>query len=126
METPARQQEQAAALHRANEQAAFRPRWNWEHWSKGEKPRDGFCIVTVEPNSLVADIHDRMPVIIDQEHFDQWLTGSPEEAAKLLRSYPAEKMTAHAVSERVNRTKNDSPDLIEPISPYESPRDLFS
>ena len=50
--------------------------------------------VTTKPNSLTATImHDRMPVLSsDESDFETWLTGTPEEAYRLVRTYPAEAM----------------------------------
>src|SRR3954451_15271249 len=47
----------------------------WENWkdpSTGEWVRT-FAVITTEANELVADIHDRMPVILKPEDFDRWL-----------------------------------------------------
>src|SRR5258706_12216418 len=50
----------------------------WEAW---QSPEDGLIktctIITTTPNALLADIHDRMPVILPREAYDQWL--APEE-----------------------------------------------
>ncbi len=46
-----------------------------------------YTILTTEPNDLLSDFHDRMPVIVQAADFDHWLeNGSPE----LLRSIPSE------------------------------------
>lgn len=50
-------------------------------------------MVTSTPNALVKPVHpDRMPVILDPDDYETWLTGTPEDAAKLMRPYPAERM----------------------------------
>jgi putative SOS response-associated peptidase YedK len=48
----------------------------------------------MEPNELTASInHERMPVLLsDPADFETWLSGSPEEAFKLARTYAAEQM----------------------------------
>jgi putative SOS response-associated peptidase YedK len=45
----------------------------WERWDKGEAPIETFTILTGEPNSLTAELHDRMPVILDPADYDGWL-----------------------------------------------------
>jgi len=35
-----------------------------------------FTIITTVPNKLIADIHTRMPVILSEKHYEQWLIGS--------------------------------------------------
>ena len=50
-------------------------------------------MITTTPNELVKPVHpDRMPVILDPEDYETWLTGSSGEAAQLMRPFPAEKM----------------------------------
>jgi putative SOS response-associated peptidase YedK len=72
-----------------------------------------FTIITTDANELVAELHDRMPVIIGPEDRERRLKGpNPHE---LLKPYPAEEMTMWAVSPKLNSPKNDSPDLLEPI-----------
>jgi putative SOS response-associated peptidase YedK len=87
----------------------------WENWKNpetGEWERT-FTIVTTEANDLVAELHDRMPVIIAPDDHERWLKGpNPQE---LLKPYPAEQMTMWAVSPKLNSPKNDSADLLEPI-----------
>src|SRR5262249_53979025 len=48
----------------------------WERWKKGETPIETFTIITGEPNSLAAELHDRMPVILDPDDYDTWLRAS--------------------------------------------------
>jgi len=33
----------------------------WERWKKGAEPIENFTIITGPPNSLAAELHDRMP-----------------------------------------------------------------
>ena len=68
----------------------------WETWRSpaGERVRS-FAIVTTPPNRLLAELHDRMPVILAPEHWPAWLgerAADPEELRALLGPYPAEDM----------------------------------
>ncbi len=45
----------------------------WRHPKTGEIIR-AFCVLTTEANELLAQIHDRMPVIIQREAYDRWLS----------------------------------------------------
>jgi putative SOS response-associated peptidase YedK len=91
----------------------------WEAWT----PPDGgevlrtFTIITVDPNDLMAEIHDRMPVILPPAAWSTWLDleTSPADLRELLASYPSTQMRAHAVSTLVNSPRNDGPELIEPV-----------
>jgi hypothetical protein len=74
--------------------------------------------VTAVPRSLasalVAEIHDRMPVILPPDTYDRWL-GMESDPRDLLKPFPAELMTMWSVSTRVNTPKNDDEDLIRPV-----------
>ena len=97
----------------------------WDVWQSPEGERIESCaIITTPANKLVERIHNRMPVIIARGAFDVWLTGSTEDVAPLMMPYRAGEMAAHPVSPYVNKTENDDPQCIEPISHQEA-RDLL-
>lgn len=75
-------------------------------------------IITTVPNSLMADIHDRMPVILKPEDEPTWLDPSIQDVNQLnqlLKPLPEEWMEAYEVSALVNSPKNNSPNLIERV-----------
>lgn len=58
----------------------------WERWRRPEgEVLQTVTILTTTPNALVAPVHDRMPVIIAPEHYQQWLSGDTLQAAELLQ-----------------------------------------
>ena len=69
-------------------------------------------IITTQANAVVAPIHARMPVILAPPDHASWLDPA-NDARPLLRTYPAEAMTAYPVSPRVNAVRNDDAGLIE-------------
>jgi putative SOS response-associated peptidase YedK len=78
--------------------------------------RRTYTIITTTPNSLVAPIHNRMPVILDRKDEDTWLDGElddPEPLLQLLKPYPADTMEAYPVSRAVNSPTNDGEELIQ-------------
>jgi len=92
----------------------------YDDWRKTEEGGGEFnvrtcSIITTEPNALVKEIHDRMPVILKREDEKKYLDASVEEAKGMLAPYPAERMRMYEVSRKVNSSKFDSPDLIEPV-----------
>jgi putative SOS response-associated peptidase YedK len=92
----------------------------WETWRSpaGERIRS-FAIITTTPNELCAELHDRMPVVLQPETWPQWLGEEPADAPQLkalLAPYPSEGMVAWPVSPRVGNVKNNDPSLIEPIA----------
>jgi len=89
----------------------------WERWDKDEAPVETFTIITGEPNSLVADLHNRMPVILDPDDYDVWLTAVDTAIPQaLLQPFPTQLMTAFPVSKRVNSPENDDAAVIAPLS----------
>jgi len=83
-------------------------------------------ILTTTPNSLLADIHNQMPVILDQRDYDVWLkAGDTDAALKLLRPYTGQ-MRGFPVSSRINQVQNDDAECGKPIE-LEAPaqRQLF-
>lgn len=78
---------------------------------------ESFTVVTTEPNDVVADLHHRMAVILGEEDEQRWLKETPANAQELLEPYPAEEMRAYPVSTAVNDPSNDSPAIVEAVSP---------
>lgn len=74
------------------------------------------CLLTTEANSLVAGIHDRMPVILDRADQELWMTGEVSDVLPLLRPYPAELMERVTVGFAVGNARNDTADCIMPTS----------
>ncbi len=77
-----------------------------------------YTIITTTANELVAPLHDRMPVILKQDDEIRWLSGGvlpDDEMKRILAMYPAGKMEAYPVSERVNTPDADDEKLIEPV-----------
>src|SRR5712671_2098307 len=77
----------------------------WETWRSpaGERVRS-FAIVTTAANALLAEVHDRMPVIIAPENWPAWLgetPADPEQLKSLMILYPAEDMIIWPVDKRV-------------------------
>jgi putative SOS response-associated peptidase YedK len=90
----------------------------WETWrsSDGEQVRS-VSLITTTPNSVVAPVHDRMPVILTPEREAAWLSNntSMESLSSFLAPYPAEEMEARVVSSAVNSAKVDTPELVNPL-----------
>lgn len=93
----------------------------WEVWRdprQADRPPLFTCtIITCGPNPLVADLHDRMPVILPEGNYHDWVdveNVDAQAAASLLVSYPAEDMYAYPVGRRVGNVVNEGPSLLEP------------
>jgi putative SOS response-associated peptidase YedK len=97
----------------------------WERWQSPAKDGEALetcTIVTTEANELLKPIHERMPVILEPEQFECWLTADPDIAGQLLKPYRG-RMVVRRVSTLVNKAENDGPQLIEPLDPDDPPAD---
>ncbi|WP_159881641.1 SOS response-associated peptidase [Paenibacillus puerhi] len=91
----------------------------WDEWASPTGEQLQSCtIITTTPNELVADVHDRMPVILDTEEVAVWLSSEKDTDClqTLLRPYPAEKMIKYPVSQSVGSVKNSGRDLIAEVA----------
>ena len=67
----------------------------WEKTDKWGDPRNCCSLLTCEPNSLVGEVHGRMPVILRPDQYDVYLNTPPEQVEQLLEilvPYPADEM----------------------------------
>ena len=89
----------------------------WEEWRSptGEILRS-CTVITTDANSLIGNIHNRMPVILGPENWAPWLGEESCEAAALLLPFPSEHMTMWPVNKRVGNVKNNDAGLIDRVS----------
>jgi putative SOS response-associated peptidase YedK len=89
----------------------------WDEWkdrATGEQLKSCTMIIT-EPNDFVAEVHDRMPVLLTEDQFAPWLSG--EARMGLLKPTSNDYLQRWPVSKRVNSSKAAADDatLIEPV-----------
>ncbi len=91
----------------------------WDRWDKGPiDPIESFTILTTSPNDKVAELHNRMPVILTPEAIDLWLDPEIDDAERLtsvLQAYDAGEIEFSPVSKLVNRPSNNAPQCVVPI-----------
>jgi putative SOS response-associated peptidase YedK len=87
----------------------------WETWRDAAGELVKTCsIVTTTANSLMAGIHERMPVILCEGDYEKWLRTEEvgaKEAAGLLVPWAVEGWEAFPVSTRVNNVRNEGEEL---------------
>ncbi|MGZ8378132.1 MAG: SOS response-associated peptidase [Gemmatirosa sp.] len=94
----------------------------WSSWrdpaAPDAPPLLSCAVLTTAPNALVAEVHDRMPVIVPREGYDAWLDRGtdPSATSTLLAPYPAESMRRWRVSPWVNDPRHDDPDVVAPVA----------
>ena len=100
----------------------------WEVWKDPDHTDDdgepmelhSCTIITGEPNELVAEVHDRMPVMLPPDTWDVWLDRDNHDIdalGKLLVPAPSRLIRLHPVSTEVNNVRNNGPHLIEEADP---------
>jgi putative SOS response-associated peptidase YedK len=92
----------------------------WDEWTSPDGEVIASCtILTTEPNSLVSDLHDRMPVIVPQEKYEVWLDPDItdfETIRDILKPYDPAQMHRYPVSTRLNNSKNDDAEPAMPVT----------
>ena len=98
---------------------AFAGLWEGWHAPDGEVVRT-CTVLTTEPNDVMADIHDRMPVILPPDARDVWLNPDVtnwDTLRPLMTPYTHGDLEAYSVSPLVNSPANDCADCIAPQEP---------
>lgn len=88
----------------------------WETW----RHPDGsdittFAVVTCAPNEMMAEIHNRMPVILHPDDYTRWISGIEDDPYDLMKPFPSELMTMWPISTKVNVPRNNTADILDPI-----------
>jgi putative SOS response-associated peptidase YedK len=65
----------------------------WDEWERPAGLLRTFCVLTTAANASVADVHDRMPVILNAKQAGEWLETN-EETAKFSKFFESEKLPA--------------------------------
>ncbi|KQM11519.1 hypothetical protein AOA80_08165 [Methanomassiliicoccales archaeon RumEn M1] len=106
-------------LARLKDERLFGMAGLYEKWISPQKAEMlTFTILTTAANDLMADIHNRMPVILDRREEERWLSPRPLDASELeelFTPFPSERMEAYAVSPRVNDASVEGEELMEPM-----------
>jgi putative SOS response-associated peptidase YedK len=97
----------------------------WDRWrSPLGEIIESCTILTTSSNSLVAEIHDRMPVILKPDDYDLWLDPGFRDTASLsgmLKPFDPTRMRRYPVSTRVNQVQNDDAECAKPLEREPSP-----
>ena len=87
----------------------------WDHWlGENGEVINSCAIITTTANSLIREIHDRMPVILRIENLKTWIdpASSQNEILTMLEPYPESLMEIFPVSSNVNNPKNNGPKCV--------------
>jgi putative SOS response-associated peptidase YedK len=94
----------------------------WSAWrdpaaADDAPPLCSCAIVTMSAVGPIAELHDRMPVMLPPQLWSDWLGAGPDEAPHLHAAVSAlgvPRVHAQPVTSRVNDVRNEGPELLEP------------
>jgi putative SOS response-associated peptidase YedK len=83
----------------------------WDEWRNPETNEllHSCTMIIGEPNRFVAEVHDRMPIVLEPAQFGPWLTG--QAGLEILKSTAEEVLDKHPVSKRVNSSRASDEDV---------------
>jgi putative SOS response-associated peptidase YedK len=89
----------------------------WETWQHGDDAWSTYTILTTTPNKEMSTLHDRMPVILHKDTYEQWLAADRQEDIEpLLQPLPDNSLDMFEVSKDVNIVKTNDQRLILPLN----------
>jgi putative SOS response-associated peptidase YedK len=103
-----------AISRRDGQPMAFAGLWEGFKWTDGTVLRT-FTIITTSANRMMADLHNRMPVILESQDWSAWLGDVEVDAATLLRPAGGDVLKVWPVSRQVNSPRNNGAELLEAI-----------
>ena len=123
---PGRRTKQPVFIHAPDDTvltfAGIYETWKPRNPNDSEEPiRIRSCaIVTTDANSTIAAVHNRMPVVLPEQHWDAWLdptNGDVESLQAMLVPAPDDALVFHPVRTLVNKPQNNFAELLEPAPP---------
>jgi putative SOS response-associated peptidase YedK len=89
----------------------------YESWYREpHQPEVTFTIVTCAANAVIGEIHDRMPVILDERMAEDWMNPrekNPHSLKRLLVPAPSGLLVMQPASPLANSVKNEGPTLLK-------------
>jgi putative SOS response-associated peptidase YedK len=95
----------------------------WEIWEGKEAPPEAApykscTIITTDASEAVKDVHNRMPLILKPESYDEWLnpeTKQPDRIEQIMKSGFVSDLKCYPVSKLVNQVGNNKKECMEPL-----------
>ncbi len=84
----------------------------WETWSAKESDEtiQSTTLITTAANESMAEVHHRMPIVLQPDTADRWLAGDEQIIADVAANSPV--LQAWPVAKRVNNARNEESELI--------------
>jgi putative SOS response-associated peptidase YedK len=98
----------------------------WTTWGNGDELYSSCTALTTEATERISIVHHRMPMLLDKQRLDLWLSDDTKIDLDELAIPVDLQIDIHPVSKAVNNARNDDRSLIELIDVEESePLSLF-
>jgi putative SOS response-associated peptidase YedK len=93
-------------------------------WSTWKEPKSGeeiqsCTIITCAANDVMAELHNRMPVIVGEADWPKWLGEAPasnDELLTLLRPCPDEWLKEWPVDKAIGNVRNKGAELVKAVA----------
>lgn len=98
----------------------------YEVWGRGDDRLYTCTVVTAPAVGALAEIHDRMPLVLPRERWADWLDPEREDVAPLAQPTPpelVEHLELRPVSTSVNNVANNGPELVARVETASEPAD---
>jgi putative SOS response-associated peptidase YedK len=100
----------------------------YEFWGEQGRTVTSCTILTAPADGALAEIHDRMPLVLPRTAWARWLDPQVDDPADLLHAWDevaGEHLELRPVSPRVNKVDNNGPELVEPAEAEPEAQRLF-
>jgi putative SOS response-associated peptidase YedK len=94
-------------IHKPNDLLVFAGLW--EPWND----RNSFTILTKESQGNIAQLHHRMPVMLNAADAELWLNTGTQNGNSLGNTSIDELIEIYSVSTKVNKASSEGPELIQ-------------
>ena len=87
----------------------------WDAWKRPDGSwLQSFSIITTDPNTVAASVHNRMPAILHSKDYDEWLNREEVERPPihLLRPFPDNALTIYSAHPKVGNVNNQGPEML--------------
>ena len=112
---PGGAKEPFAIARQDGEPLALAGLWESLRTPEGEVIRT-FAILTTAANTVMAPLHERMPVILEQGDWATWLGEDGGDAPELMRPAPDQVLRLWPVATAVNAVRNNGPHLLAAVA----------
>ena len=99
----------------SREPFCFAGLWSESRLKNATEPTETFAIITTNASPDVAPVHQRMPLILTSDQYDDWLADTTKAEAIIAAPCPV-KLDSYIISNLVNKATNEDPKCIEPLS----------